>query len=115
MSSDDEMVIAGWLDKEGHTFKTWKKRWFVLLKSGQLKYYADDSCATCKGTYQLTANSSVNVVDERGSKTNCFALSAAGDNGSDVLLLCTENDTIRVNWMRAFEETAEHLMAAVEF
>ena len=29
----------GWLVKQGYTFKTFHRRYFVLLSNGQLKYY----------------------------------------------------------------------------
>lgn len=29
---------AGWLTKQGHQFKTWKRRWFIL-KNTKLSYY----------------------------------------------------------------------------
>ena len=38
MQLNSRFVMEGWLIKQGHKFKTWRKRWFVL--SGfELKYY----------------------------------------------------------------------------
>jgi hypothetical protein len=37
-ASMDESVKVGWLSKQGHVVKNWKKRWFVL-QEGVLRYY----------------------------------------------------------------------------
>lgn len=36
--------LSGWLEKEGHRFKTWKRRFFTL-KNGALIYYAEPGSA----------------------------------------------------------------------
>jgi PH domain len=33
------IIKQSWLTKQGHRFKTWKKRWFILTGNGLLSYY----------------------------------------------------------------------------
>eukprot|EP00698_Gefionella_okellyi_P006488 TRINITY_DN15820_c0_g1_i1.p1 TRINITY_DN15820_c0_g1~~TRINITY_DN15820_c0_g1_i1.p1 ORF type:complete len:472 (+),score=86.71 TRINITY_DN15820_c0_g1_i1:49-1464(+) len=42
-SSDKEVkyLKEGWLTKQGHFIKSWKRRWCVLCMSGELQYYRD--------------------------------------------------------------------------
>lgn len=39
--SFDQIRKEGWLQKQGQTINSWKKRWFVL-QNGQLLYYTSD-------------------------------------------------------------------------
>ncbi len=44
-SKGDRIPMAGFLDKQGHVNKNWKRRWFVLPDSrltAAITYYADD-------------------------------------------------------------------------
>jgi len=46
-------IKSGNLVKQGHKFKTWRKRWFVLKGNGNLLYYNLPEDATPAGTIQL--------------------------------------------------------------
>jgi len=46
-------IKSGNLIKQGHKFKTWRKRWFVLKGDGHLLYYGSPEDATPAGTIQL--------------------------------------------------------------
>ena len=37
-----EVLKEGYLTKQGHVRKNWKRRWFVLYADGELAYYADE-------------------------------------------------------------------------
>jgi PH domain len=45
-------VRAGWLWKQGHNFKTWKRRWFVL-RGSELSYFSKAEEAVSRGTVDL--------------------------------------------------------------
>jgi len=45
-------VRKGWMMKEGHIVKNWKKRHFVL-EEGVLIYYEDESCSNEKGRLRV--------------------------------------------------------------
>jgi len=46
-------IKSGNLVKQGHKFKTWRKRWFVLKGNGKLMYYNSPEDATPAGIIEL--------------------------------------------------------------
>ena len=60
-TSNNTVSHCGWLVKEGSVRKSWKLRWFAL-RDGQLRYFANDSETTVKGTLAMNG-ASVDVVD----------------------------------------------------
>lgn len=56
-SNKIEMIF--WGIKQGHNVKSWKKRLFVLLKTGELKYFENETSPEPKGCVQLLSNSSI--------------------------------------------------------
>ena len=107
--------MEGWLEKEGHWFKNWKKRYFVLDGNGSLAYYTDDTRGKIKGSYQLSSTSSVNSIKEQGSRRFRFVVRAHGANGSDVLVLSAGTDTDRELWMSKLEQAHEKHGSASNF
>eukprot|EP01102_Stenamoeba_stenopodia_P022637 TRINITY_DN951_c0_g1_i1.p1 TRINITY_DN951_c0_g1~~TRINITY_DN951_c0_g1_i1.p1 ORF type:complete len:947 (-),score=412.22 TRINITY_DN951_c0_g1_i1:93-2933(-) len=53
---------AGWMSKQGHFFKTWKKRWFVL-KDKKLWYFATQTANSPKGVVLLDGYY-IDIVDD---------------------------------------------------
>ncbi|MES1917378.1 MAG: hypothetical protein MHM6MM_009110, partial [Cercozoa sp. M6MM] len=45
---------SGWLQKRGHVRKNWKRRFFVVRNNREVRYYEDESCASCLGRIDLT-------------------------------------------------------------
>ena len=45
-SRNKSVAKQGFLTKQGKKRKNWKRRWFVLLKSGVLQYFRDKSVYT---------------------------------------------------------------------
>jgi hypothetical protein len=43
------IVHLGWAVKQGGNVKNWKKRWFVLLSNGTLRYFTDKMTIAEKG------------------------------------------------------------------
>jgi hypothetical protein len=44
-----EIRLTFWANKEGATIKTWKKRWFVLLSDGRIRYFDAEDSTTQRG------------------------------------------------------------------
>ena len=47
------IVAMGWGTKQGGKVKNWKKRWFVLLSNGILRYFVDKSSYAEQGHVEL--------------------------------------------------------------
>ena len=48
----------------GKSYKSWKKRWFVLSPNGFLYYYTDPGCKTQKGSIDVINSSKVSMWSE---------------------------------------------------
>ena len=61
----------GWCTKQGHIFKTWKRRWFVLNGSN-ISYFTSPG-GKLKGSFSL--NNSHVQLDKESNKPNSFTIS----------------------------------------
>ena len=59
--------MEGWLEKEGHLFKNWQRRWFVVEKH-RVAYYGSEQKQNLKGTYVLDKGSRVVRSPAKGNK-----------------------------------------------
>ena len=59
MSTKPEIVLVDWGIKQGSTVKNWKRRWFVLLSNGLLRYFVDKSVVDEQGSIQIDSNTMV--------------------------------------------------------
>ena len=66
------MRVEGWMAKQGHIFKTWKNRWFVLDGRNVL-YYAKEGSAKPRGAIQMVDGTDV-IVEESYPKPYCFTI-----------------------------------------
>ena len=66
------LTVEGWMAKEGHFFKNWKNRWF-LLEGRRLLYFSKPSARKPQGIILLDKGSDV-FVEERYSRPFCFTL-----------------------------------------
>uniref|UniRef100_A0A7S0Q8E9 non-specific serine/threonine protein kinase n=1 Tax=Coccolithus braarudii TaxID=221442 RepID=A0A7S0Q8E9_9EUKA len=112
-ASQSFMSKSGWLTKQGHIFKTWKKRWFVL-EGEKLKYYKTDdrdqgsfppTILEQKGTITLTNCGVANLApSEADSRQHAFQISPLSKK---IFLICAENDSSRTEWMKAIEQNSQ--------
>ena len=93
-SGFSEIVKEGYLTKQGHLVKNWKKRWFVL-KIGQLQYFKSiQKLKEPAGTIILT-NGSVAKTFTKG----CFVLYDAKNDKKYFITAPSEEEM--VEWMDA--------------
>lgn len=107
--------MEGWLEKEGHIFKTWKKRWCVLDKSsGTLCYFTDSSKTTKKGEYRIVADSALTSLDDgyAGRKSHLFAIQAEGTN--NFLMLSASTEENKECWIFAIQECISNAREQIE-
>ena len=86
----NQPVLEGYLVKEGHLRKSWRRRFFSIdMQSGILTYYIDHSKGKMKGRYRIDPSTS-SVDDYLGQwKTSintelCFIVEANRVTGSGV-------------------------------
>mmetsp|Transcript_6303 Transcript_6303/g.9514 ORF Transcript_6303/g.9514 Transcript_6303/m.9514 type:complete len:120 (+) Transcript_6303:63-422(+) len=114
--------MEGWLEKQGHTFKTWKRRWVVLEPSEDnennftLAYYVDESRSVKKGEFIIALDSAVtNLVDGYASgRNNLFALQAEGSSKKNFLLMSAPTEEIKNTWIIEIERAVETLRERAE-
>jgi hypothetical protein len=95
-----EVLLNGYIYKEGHIFPTWRSRWFVLRRISMghffLEYYKDDSEKKLKGRYELCKGDY--IIEDPKHKTNPISSTTTPSSTSSNLLINDNiNYTIRQN------------------
>eukprot|EP01083_Nonionella_stella_P158206 514641_1 len=57
-------LFTGWMTKQGHTRKTWKRRWFIIFDTCEMRYYVDDKREEPKGSVLLTDVLTMRMVSD---------------------------------------------------
>jgi len=95
-------IKEGFLTKEGGSFKSWKKRWFVL-KDGGLSYYKDKKDTDeALGVISLATAGRIQSID-RKKKVNGFEIPTP----SRTFYLSAESETEKQHWIEALEKAKE--------
>lgn len=97
------MSKEGYLTKEGGSFKSWKKRWFVL-RDGALSYYKQKGDFEPLGTISLTTAGRIQVNSTK-KKANTFEIPTP----SRTYYLTADTETERHTWMEILEHTRENI------
>ncbi len=105
--------MRGYYEKEGHLFKTWKKRYFVL-SDGVLSYYVDEGMSKLKGSYTIKADSTCNKIADKGKKKYCIGLQAVGINDSDMLILSSPTEELQNTLVNAVNEVIDEKIRIIE-
>lgn len=69
-SKNNSQSFEGWATKQGHIFKTWKRRWFVL-KDSTISYYVSPG-GKLKGTFSI--NGATIKQDKENKNPNSFSI-----------------------------------------
>jgi phosphatidylethanolamine-binding protein (PEBP) family uncharacterized protein len=91
-------VLEGFLQKQGHIFQSWNRRYFILTSS-KLSYYTDSSLKKkLKGEYVFTSNSYIRRCEPIDNRhIYLLELHADGTGGTE-LLMDTENEENLILW-----------------
>jgi predicted ester cyclase len=94
--------MEGWLEKEGHTIKSWRRRWVVLDKDTNiLSYYKAENKRSKCGEMFITRNTALsNLLDGHSAgKTHLFAILSTENKGQNYLLLSAPSSEEKNAWM----------------
>ena len=107
--------MEGWLDKQGHVNKSWKKRYFVL-KTGRLEYYTNEPSeegSNLQGVIPLTGSTLyslqeppcafvVQAIDPSNGSKKAYPIRAANDASRECWVeLCRlhGSDALMTGWL----------------
>jgi hypothetical protein len=106
--------MEGWLEKQGHMFKTWKKRWVVLEQQDEtcftLSYFIDETKREKKGEFRIALDSAVTNLDDGYSsgKANMFVLQAEG-HGKTFLMMSAATEAEKNAWIVTIDQAIDRL------
>jgi len=99
----------GFIRKEGHSFKSWKNRWFVLA-NGKLRYYVEESNVAPFGTNEK------GCIDLIGMSCSSEGTTVEIKNVNDESIRCYVLDIPdrieRLSWVQAINEHIEYFSKA---
>ncbi|XP_029648118.1 pleckstrin homology domain-containing family B member 2 [Octopus sinensis] len=107
---DYDIMKAGWMHRQSSILHRWKKNWFVLYKSGKLRYFESPHSRCCDDVLMIP---SALVCIKTGKEVamsnplpshlnrNCLIELVARDRR---LLLCAESSDDTSAWKMAIEE-----------
>ena len=64
--------VEGWMAKQGHIFRNWKNRWFVL-EARSIFYFSKEGATKARGVIQMVDGSDI-VIEEKYPKPFCFTI-----------------------------------------
>ncbi|GAM22887.1 hypothetical protein SAMD00019534_060620, partial [Acytostelium subglobosum LB1] len=98
--------IEGYLTKQGGSFKSWSKRWFILRK-GELSYYKSKSdTSEPKGTIPLKTVGFIRISEKK--KKHVFEIHTAGRT----ILVMADNDESRNRWIEVLTRERDLIINA---
>eukprot|EP01101_Sappina_pedata_P001269 TRINITY_DN1136_c0_g1_i1.p1 TRINITY_DN1136_c0_g1~~TRINITY_DN1136_c0_g1_i1.p1 ORF type:complete len:450 (-),score=186.59 TRINITY_DN1136_c0_g1_i1:134-1483(-) len=85
---------AGFLTKEGGSYRSWKRRWCVL-KNGELNYSKSQKGSSL-GSIDLHSAGAIEVTSSRPSKRNCFHITTPKRD----YFVCADTESERDSWIK---------------
>jgi hypothetical protein len=95
-----DTYMKGYLTKEGGSWKTWKRRYFVLKKNGIMNYYEDKSMSKLKGTLAVK-DSEVHLFPEEGDLAFEIVSDIFGEGSGRSLKVRADDDEQLESWVKA--------------
>ena len=101
---EKKIVHVGWADKEGQKIKNWKRRWFVLVNDGTLRYFENKSSFAEKGHVTIDKNTSISI---RPSSSQGTPVSIINPNRN--FLMSLSNKTEAEEWIQILQNVKNSL------
>ncbi len=95
----------GKLFKQGHVFKNWKQRYFVLEKK-KVKYYADEQMAKINGEYVIDVDTQIyDVPGESDGHKHLFYLCGKNTGSAEeIFYVSASSEKDKKEWIEAFSD-----------
>ena len=100
------MRVEGWMAKQGHIFRNWKNRWFVL-DGRSILYYSKEGATKPRGVIQMVDGSDI-IIEERYAKPFCFTIITPAKR---FVLQAADEDEM-AEWLMAIQNNLECVPAA---
>lgn len=101
----DDIVLTGFLIKEGGSWKSWKRRFFVLSRTGTLNYYEDANLAKAKGTLECK-DCEIRLLPEQGKLYFEIAADVFNSIAGRCLKLQAESEEQMLEWVQAVRQVS---------
>mmetsp|Transcript_16790 Transcript_16790/g.25240 ORF Transcript_16790/g.25240 Transcript_16790/m.25240 type:complete len:155 (-) Transcript_16790:177-641(-) len=94
------VLLKGFLTKEGGSWKTWRRRFFVLSVDGVLNYFEDETMAKPKGSLNCR-DAEVHPLTEQGDLYFEIATEVFKSDSGRRLKLLAESEEQIFEWVQA--------------
>ena len=91
-----DIQAQGWLNKQGHVFKTWRSRFFRLRRDGRLEYFKDDKASVPLDTIPLINGKLEDVKST--ARAHSFIIHCT-DKKKPRYILQASSSTAKQEWM----------------
>ena len=95
-----DVLLKGFLTKEGGSWKTWKRRFFVLSVDGVLNYFEDETMNKAKGSLNCR-DAEVHPLTDEGDLYFEIATDVFKADPGRRLKLLAENEEQIFDWVQA--------------
>jgi len=99
-SPKDRIVKQGWLEKKGVIRHNWTRRWMVLERKTEIRYYKNTFDSEPKGSIPLTNASVYSHVEKKGKEMPGYFNIRVGNRD---FLLRAENGEEKAEWVKAIK------------
>ncbi len=101
-----QVLISGFMTKEGGSWKSWKRRYFVLSSSGDLVYYEDETKTKPKG-YLDCRSAEVHPSPTDGPLYFEIVSDVFGaDQSGRVMKILAESEPQMIEWIVSIREVS---------
>ena len=101
----NDVILTGFLTKQGGSWKSWRRRYFVLSKTGTLNYYEDASMTKAKGTIECK-DCEVRLLPNDGEFHFEIATEMFKSVAGRCFKLQAENEEQLNEWMQAVKQVS---------
>jgi serine/threonine protein kinase len=106
----DKPRKQGYMSKEGHRVRSWKRRWFVL-KDGKLFYFSEETSLASLLGMIVVARGKMVVIEATEKRAKCLQL--VPEKAAPELLVCPESADELTAWKEALLEEGMTLQSKV--